>query len=148
VSAPRNAKPVVVAGGGIGGLAAALAFARKGLRVRILEQADAFGEVGAGIQLGPNVFRMFDILGLTEAVSRYAVFPENLIMLDAITDQEVTRIPLGEGFRAKFKHPYALIYRPDLLNVLLEACGRSDLIALETSQKVVAVDEHPRMQGE
>ena len=116
--------PILIVGGGIGGLAAALAFARKGLRVRILEQADAFGEVGAGIQLGPNVFRMFDILGLTETVSRYAVFPENLIMLDAITDQEVTRIPLGAGFRSKFKHPYALIYRPDLLNVLLEACRR------------------------
>jgi salicylate hydroxylase len=140
MTAPSN--QVLIVGGGIGGLAAALAFERKGLRVRILEQADAFGEVGAGIQLGPNVFRMFDILGLTETVSRYAVFPENLIMLDAITDQEVTRIPLGEGFRTKFKHPYALIYRPDLLNVLLEACRRSDLIALETSQKVVAVDEH------
>jgi 3-hydroxybenzoate 6-monooxygenase len=138
--APHN--EFLIAGGGIGGLAAALALAQKGLRVRILEQADAFGEIGAGIQLGPNVFRMFEILGLTAAVSRLAVFPENLIMLDAITDQEVTRIPLGEGFRAKFTHPYAVIYRPDLLNVLLEACQRCDLIALETSRKVVGVDEH------
>src|SRR5262245_24881503 len=134
--------PVLVVGGGIGGLATALALARKGRRVQLLEQAAEFKEVGAGIQLGPNVFRMFEVLGLTEAVSRFAVFPENLIMLDAISGDEVTRIPLGEGFRARFKHPYALIYRPDLLNVLLDACRKVDRISLDTSQKVVAVEEH------
>jgi salicylate hydroxylase len=135
--------PVLIVGGGIGGLAAALALSRKGYRVQILEQAPEFKEVGAGIQLGPNVFRMFEVLGLTEAVSRFAVFPENLIMLDAISGDEVTRIPLGEGFRRKFTHPYALIYRPDLLAVLLEACRSNDLISLATSQKVVAVDRQP-----
>ena len=126
--------PVLVVGGGIGGLAAALALARKGLAVQLLEQAGEFKEVGAGIQLGPNVFRMFEVLGLTDAVSQFAVFPENLIMLDAISNEEVTRVPLGEGFRRKFKHPYALIYRPDLLNVLLDACRKVDLIRLDTSQ--------------
>jgi salicylate hydroxylase len=70
-----------------------------------------------------------------------AVFPENLIMLDSITGHEVTRIPLLGDFRAKFKHPYALIYRADLHRALLEACRRSDLITLRTSQKVIAVDE-------
>jgi 3-hydroxybenzoate 6-monooxygenase len=133
--------PVLIVGGGIGGLATALALAQKGRSVQLLEQAPAFTEVGAGIQLGPNVFRMFEVLGLTEAVSRVAVFPENLLMLDAISGEEVTRVPLGEGFRAKFKHPYALIYRPDLLKVLLEACRKVDLIRLSTSQKVVAVDQ-------
>src|SRR5262245_18807084 len=138
---PRQA-PVLVVGGGIGGLATALALAQKGRAVQLLEQAGEFKEVGAGIQLGPNVFRMFDVLGLTEAVSRFAVFPENLIMLDAVSGEDVTRIPLGEGFRGRFKHPYALIYRPDLLNVLLDACRKVDLIRLDTSQKVVAVEEH------
>ena len=133
--------PVLIVGGGIGGLATALALAQKGLRAQVLEQAPEFKEVGAGIQLGPNVFRMFDVLGLTEAVSRFAVFPENLIMLDAISGEEVTRVPLDGRFRAKFAHPYALIYRPDLLSVLLEACRKSDLIALHTSQKIVAADE-------
>ena len=104
--------PVLIVGGGIGGLATALALARKGIRSQVIEQAPEFKEVGAGIQLGPNVFRMFEELGLTDAVSRLAVFPENLIMLDAITGEEVTRVPLGEGFRKKFGHPYALIYRP------------------------------------
>jgi 3-hydroxybenzoate 6-monooxygenase len=133
--------PVLVVGGGIGGLAAALALARKGLAVELLEQADEFKEVGAGIQLGPNVFRMFEVLGLTDAVRQFAVFPEHLIMLDAISGEEVTRIPLGEGFRAKFRHPYALIYRPDLLNVLLDACRKVDLIRLRGSQKVIAVEQ-------
>src|SRR5215475_13690400 len=133
--------PVLIVGGGIGGLTAALALAQKGVRTQVLEQAAEFKEVGAGIQLGPNVFRMFDMLGLTDAVSELAVFPENLIMLDAISGEEVTRIPLGEGFRAKFKHPYALIYRPDLLNVLLDACRKVDLIRLHTSQKVIGVEE-------
>src|SRR5207248_6344421 len=109
----RNAH-VLIVGGGIGGMAAALALAQKGLAVELFEQAAEFKEVGAGIQLGPNVFRMFEMLGLSEPVSRFAVFPENLIMLDAISGEEVTRIPLGEGFRRIFRYPYALIYRPDL----------------------------------
>ena len=136
--------PVLIVGGGIGGLATALALAQKGVRTQVIEQASEFKEVGAGIQLGPNVFRMFDALGLTKAVSALAVFPENLIMLDAITGEEVTRIPLDGRFRARFTRPYALIYRPDLLSVLLTACRGNDLIELYTSQKVVAVEQHSK----
>lgn len=134
--------PVLIIGGGIGGLAAALALAQKGVRTHVIEQTAEFKEVGAGIQLGPNVFRMFDVLGLTKAVSALAVFPENLIMLDAITGEEVTRVPLDQRFRAKFTHPYALIYRPDLLAILLGACRKNGLIELHTSQKIVAVEQH------
>jgi 2-polyprenyl-6-methoxyphenol hydroxylase-like FAD-dependent oxidoreductase len=137
-------QPVLIVGGGIGGLAAALALAQKGVRTQVIEQASEFKEVGAGIQLGPNVFRMFDVLGLTGAVSALAVFPENLIMLDAITGDEVTRVPLDQRFRSRFTHPYALIYRPDLLSVLLEACRKNDSIELYTSQKIVTVDQHAK----
>jgi 2-polyprenyl-6-methoxyphenol hydroxylase-like FAD-dependent oxidoreductase len=135
-------QPVLIVGGGIGGLAAALALALKGVPSRVIEQAAEFKEVGAGIQLGPNVFRMFDVLGLSKSVSALAVFPENLIMLDAITGEEVTRVPLDQRFRAKFTHPYALIYRPDLLSVLLEECRKNNLIQLHTSQKIVDVEQH------
>jgi salicylate hydroxylase len=133
--------PVLIVGGGIGGLAAALALSRKGCRVRLIEQAPDFKEIGAGIQLGPNVFRMLEVLGLTDAVSRLAAFPENLIMLDSTSGREVTRIPLIGDFRTRFKHPYALIYRADLLAVLLDACRASDLIELVVTQKVIDVEE-------
>jgi 3-hydroxybenzoate 6-monooxygenase len=134
-------QPILIVGGGIGGLAAALALARKGIAAQVIEQAAEFKEIGAGIQLGPNVFWMFDILGLTEAVNALAVFPNNLIMMDSITGEEVTRVPLGDKFRQRFKHPYALIHRADLHKVLLEACRQSNLIRLDAGQKVVKVDD-------
>jgi 2-polyprenyl-6-methoxyphenol hydroxylase-like FAD-dependent oxidoreductase len=136
-----KAQQVLIVGSGIGGLAAALALARKGIPAQVIEQAPEFKEIGAGIQLGPNVFRMFDILGLIEPISALAVFPNNLIMMDSVTAEEVTRIPLGEAFRRKFKHPYALIHRADLHKVLLDACRKSNLIRLDAAQKVVKVDE-------
>src|ERR1700728_993968 len=136
-------REVLIVGGGIGGLAAALALARQGIAVRIIEQAPEFKEIGAGIQLGPNVFWMFELLGLIEPVSALAVFPDNLIMMDSITGEEVTRVSLGDAFRRKFHHPYALIHRADLHNALLDACRRSDLIKLDASEKVVKVDELP-----
>ena len=134
-------RQVIIVGGGIGGLAAALALARKGIPAQVIEQAPEFKEIGAGIQLGPNVFWMFEALGLIEPISALAVFPNNLIMMDSVTGQEVTRIPLGDTFRKKFHHPYALIHRADLHKVLLQACEKSDLIRLDASQKVVKVDE-------
>ena len=132
---------VIIVGGGIGGLSAALALERKGIPSQLVEQAPEFKEIGAGIQLGPNVFRMFDVLGLTAAVSALAVFPNNLIMLDSVSGEEVTRIPLGNAFRKKFTHPYALIHRADLHKALLEACRKSARIRLDDAQKIVAVDE-------
>jgi 3-hydroxybenzoate 6-monooxygenase len=134
-------RPVIIVGGGIGGLSAALALERKGIPSQLVEQAPEFKEIGAGIQLGPNVFRMFEVLGLTAAVSALAAFPNNLIMLDSVTGEEVTRIPLGDAFRAKFGQPYALIHRADLHNVLLDACRKSSLVRLDAGQKVVKVDE-------
>jgi salicylate hydroxylase len=134
-------EPVLIVGGGIGGLTAALALARQGIPAQVIEQTAEFKEIGAGIQLGPNVFWMFEMLGLIEPISALAVFPENLVMLDSITGEEVTRIPLGAAFRKKFHHPYALIHRADLHGVLLEAARKSNLIRLDASQKVVEVDE-------
>ncbi|MFY9769889.1 MAG: 3-hydroxybenzoate 6-monooxygenase [Xanthobacteraceae bacterium] len=132
---------VLIVGGGIGGLTAALALARQGIPSQVIEQAAAFKEIGAGIQLGPNVFPMFERLGLIEPISALAVFPKNLIMFDSITGEEVTRISLGDAFRKKFHYPYALIHRADLHNVLLEHCRKSNLIKLDAGQKIVNIDE-------
>ena len=132
---------VLIVGGGIGGLTAALALARQGIPSQVIEQAAAFKEIGAGIQLGPNVFRMFERLGLIEPISALAVFPENLVMLDSISGEEVARIPLRDAFRRKFHYPYALIHRADLHNVLLEHCRKSNLIRLDAAQKIVDLAE-------
>lgn len=133
--------PILVAGGGIGGIAAALALARKGRAVHVLEQADAFGEVGAGIQLGPNVFRMFATLGLTEAIDAVAVRPEALEMRDALDGSSIVTVPLGTPFETHFGFPYAVIYRPDLHAALLRAVEAEPAVRLETGVAITAVGE-------
>lgn len=136
-----EANPILIVGGGIGGFAAALALSRKGFFVRLFEQAPEFSEIGAGIQLGPNVFNMFKYLGLTDDVSRLAVFPENLIMMDCVTAEEVARIPLGQAFIERFGQPYAVIHRADLHRIFVDACQKCDRIELHTSAKVVHFDQ-------
>jgi 3-hydroxybenzoate 6-monooxygenase len=134
-------RSVIIVGGGIGGLAAALALARKGIAVRVFEQASEFAEIGAGLQLGPNVYRMFECLGITSDVNELAVFPEHLLMLDSITGQEVTRIALDERFRNRFTYPYAVIHRADLHRVLLARNRQEQLVQLSPGTRIVAIDE-------
>lgn len=138
-------RQILIAGGGIGGFAAALALSRKGRAVHLIEQAPEFGEIGAGIQLGPNVFKMFDVLGLTEAIDDVAVFPDALVMMDALSGGQITRIPLNNNaFRARFEYPYGVIYRPDLHNALIDACKASPLVELTLKQKVVDFEDTGR----
>lgn len=135
--------PIIIAGGGIGGLAAALALAHRGFPSRVLEQAPEFKEVGAGIQLGPNSWRALRALGVEADVKRLAVFPQALVMMDAVTAEQAVSIPLG-GFEQRFGAPYALIHRADLHSSLLEGCKLQPLIALETSQHVTDFEDHGR----
>jgi 2-polyprenyl-6-methoxyphenol hydroxylase-like FAD-dependent oxidoreductase len=134
--------PILIAGGGIGGFAAALALTQKGFPVQVIERAADFHELGAGIQLGPNVFRMFEILGVSEEMSHWAVFPNNLIMRDALNGAEITRIPAGEPLHQRFGYPYAVIHRADLHKVLIDAVKRSPLATMTTSCKVVSYEDH------
>lgn len=101
----HHASPILIAGGGIGGLSAALTLAGAGLPVRVLEQADAFREIGAGLQIGPNAFRVFERLGVTQAVSDIATFPSSMAVIDALDGSTITSLPLGEGFTRRFGYP-------------------------------------------
>src|SRR6202051_976369 len=136
-----DARPVLIAGGGIGGLAAALWLAQKGIRSILLEKASALGEIGAGIQLGPNAFHAFDYLGVGEAARSMAVYIDQLRLMDALTAEEITHIDLREAFRARFGNPYAVVHRGDLHGVFLRACREHDLIDLRVSCEVLGYDQ-------
>jgi 2-polyprenyl-6-methoxyphenol hydroxylase-like FAD-dependent oxidoreductase len=131
------AQPILIAGGGLGGLSAALALGRKGFAVRVLEQAEKFAPIGYGIQLGPNVFPMFDRLGVTDAVMREATIPKSVLMLDALSGVEVTHIPTGPVFRARFTHPYFIIHREDIHRLLIDACAAVPSIVMEGGASVL-----------
>src|ERR1700752_1122110 len=120
--AGAGAQPVLIAGGGLGGLAVAVGLAQKGIRSILLEKAAALGEIGAGIQLGPNAFHAFDYLGVGEAARRMAVYIAQLRLMDALTAEEITHVDLGEAFRSRFRNPYGVVHRGDLHGVFLKAC--------------------------
>lgn len=128
--------PILIAGGGIGGLATAIGLAQKGIRSLVLEKAPELGEIGAGIQLGPNAFHAFDYLGVGDEARAMAVYVDNLRLMDAIQGTEITRIPLDDAFRARFRNPYAVIHRGDLHGVFLRACREHPLVDLRTSSEV------------
>ena len=136
-----DALPVLVAGGGIGGLSAALSIAATGRAVTVLEKAPELGEIGAGIQLGPNAFHVFDRLGIGERARKMAVFIDNLLLMDAMADGEICRVPLGDDFRAHFGNPYAVIHRGDLHGVLLAGARERPEITLRTSAEVVDYEQ-------
>lgn len=118
----RNERnPVVIAGGGIGGLAAALACARQRVPVQLLERATQLSEVGAGIQLGPNVTRILQAWGLGAALAQVAAFPKQLQARDAQTGQVLGTLRLGERAQALYGAPYATIHRADLQSLLHRA---------------------------
>ena len=146
--------PILIAGGGVGGLAAALALSRHGYAVKVFEQSAHIGEIGAGIQLGPNAFSAFDALGVGEAARGRAVYTDRLVMMDAVDEAEVASMPVGEAFRARFGNPYAVSHRADVHLSLHEAVQHDPAIEFATStrierfeqdaQGVVAIDAHGR----
>ena len=134
-------KPILIAGGGIGGLAAAMALAQKNIPSLVLEKAQRLGEIGAGIQLGPNAFHCFDRLGVGETARQMAVYIDSLRLMDSIADGEICHIDLGEVFRKRFGNPYAVVHRGDLHGVLLKACQDHKLVELRTSSEVTVYEQ-------
>jgi salicylate hydroxylase len=129
-------KQVVIAGGGIGGLAAAVACAQRGVPVQLLERAAQLSEVGAGIQIGPNVTRILQAWGLGAALAQVAAFPEQLQARDAQTGQVLGTLTLGTRAQATYGAPYATIHRADLQDLLHRAAQSAgvDLLLGQTVQ--------------
>lgn len=115
----------LIAGGGIGGMAAALCVARAGWNVRLYERAPAFSEAGAGIQLGPNVVRVMHGWGLAQALAQVAAFPERLEVRSALSAETLGVLPLGDAMVQRYGAPYATVHRADLHGVLLDAVRQS-----------------------
>ncbi len=133
--------PILIAGGGIGGLTAALGLARAGHASIVLEKAPRLGEIGAGIQLGPNAFHAFDFLGVGDTARAMAVYIDELRLMDAMTAEPIARIPLDAPFRARFGNPYAVVHRGDLHGVLLQGCVDNPLVELRVSTEIVRYDQ-------
>lgn len=127
---------ILIAGGGIAGLASALALARRRHRIDLFEQAVAFGEVGAGIQLGPNVTRRLQSLGVWEPLVRVAARPEALVVRSATGGGEVARLPLGNAMLRSYGFPYLCVHRADLHALLLAAVRGSGAVTLNTGARV------------
>ncbi len=132
----------IIAGGGIGGLAAAVALSRAGWRVSVLERARALEETGAGIQLAPNATGVLNELGLLDLVMEVATTPENLRIRRASDGLELARFPLGVIAEARWGAPYAVIHRADLQKVLLERCAADPDITVETGAVVTGFADH------
>ncbi len=132
---------ILIVGGGLGGLTTALALAQRGHPARVLEGAPQFGAIGYGIQFGPNVFHVLDRLGIAGKVIEKADAPPAVLMIDALDGKEVTRVPTGPSFRARFKHPYIIVHRIDLHNVLLDACRDHPLVTLTPDAMVTRFED-------
>jgi 2-polyprenyl-6-methoxyphenol hydroxylase-like FAD-dependent oxidoreductase len=138
--------PVLIAGGGIGGLAAALALVRQGFYVQVFEQAPDIGEIGAGIQLGPNAFHAFDALGVGDKARGRAVYTDYMVMHDAIDESLVGKIETGEAFRQRFGNPYAVIHRADVHGALLEGAVETGRVEFFTNTRIEKIEQDEAAQ--
>lgn len=143
-----TASPLLIVGGGIGGLAAALALAARGLSSRLLERRADPSEAGAGIQIGPNGTRILAALGLTQALAPFVAEPEAIEVRRGGDGALITRLPLASWMTARHGHPYWVMHRADLHGVLLAAARAEPRITIETGCDVTAYaecDDHLRL---
>jgi 2-polyprenyl-6-methoxyphenol hydroxylase-like FAD-dependent oxidoreductase len=136
-----SSAPVLVAGGGIGGLAAALALVRQGFTVQVFEQAPEIGEIGAGMQLGPNAFNACDALGVGEKARARAVYTDYMVMHDALDEYQIGRIETGEAFLERFGNPYAVIHRVDIHSALLEGTQETGKVEFITNTRIEKIEQ-------
>jgi salicylate hydroxylase len=133
--------PILIAGGGIGGLALAIALSRRGLACVVLERQGSFSPAGAGIQIGPNGVRALRELGVAEALESYAGKPEAIEVFAGASGQRLARLPLGDWIAGRHGAPYWAVHRGDLHRVLLDAAAAAPAISIRTGCEVLAVTQ-------
>ncbi len=136
---------VIVAGGGIGGAANALALARRGAQVTLFERASEFGEVGAGLQIGPHGSRILKEWGIFDEVVAKGVLPKNIVFRDAVTAEVLTRIDLGREYQEHYGGVYFVVHRSDLHAALVAAARRAGAELVTDADVVDAVTEGDRV---
>ena len=132
---------VLIAGAGIGGLGAALALARIGVKVTVLEQSDAFGEVGAGVQISPNAYKVLSGWGLGGALLQTANFPQALQIRSATSDKLLGQLELGNQAQTRYGFPFATLLRADLHTLLLNALRQEVNVDLYLNAKITEIAE-------
>ena len=136
-----SAAQVLVAGGGIGGMAAGIACARQGHTVRVFEQYGVLGDVGAGVQLGPNATRILQSWGLLEALTPLASQPENLVVRSVSTGRILATLPLGATAAKRYGAPYLCVHRADLHRVLADSLSQMADVSIRVGRSVVELDD-------
>jgi len=134
--------PILIVGGGIGGMTTALALARAGFTAHIAERSPEFGEIGAGIQLAPNALRILDSLGVLPELTAQAVRLRRLVFMHADTGRHLTTLAFGEPFERRYGYAYSVMHRGDLLTVLHRACRADNRITLESNREVIELTDH------
>ncbi len=133
-------KQALIAGGGIGGLAAAIALARRGIGCKILERSHFAEETGAGIQLGPNATRALQALGVLDAIEPYAFRPDAIVIYDGISGRKLTAMPLGSAVQERYGAPYLTLRRADLHAALRAGLAGLSAITLKSGFELAAID--------
>ena len=136
-------RQLLIAGGGIGALAAALSSARAGWQVRLYEKAEVFSEVGAGLQLGPNATRILQGWGLGQALERLAAFPDKLLVRSAPSGRELASLSLGSRCQQRYGAPYATLHRADLHSMLLDSVRLRPEVKLHLNSPVTGYTDTP-----
>ena len=136
-------RQLLIAGGGIGALAAALSSSRAGWQVRLYEKAEVFSEVGAGLQLGPNATRILQGWGLGQALERLAAFPDKLLVRSAPSGRELASLSLGSRCQQRYGAPYATLHRADLHSMLLDSVRLRPEVKLHLNSPVTGYTDTP-----
>ncbi len=134
--------PILIIGGGIGGLTLALELAKRNIACQVFEQAAEFSEVGAGLQLSPNAVRRLETLGLGTALSIAACTPPKIMIGDAVSKQHLNEIHLGVNAQERYKAPYMVIARRDLQSILLEALKAYECVELICNKKFITYSQN------